>query len=628
MLRKDVKAGGHYVANVSGVRTVVHLKDIRQVQLGNRAGERFDVVNLKTGRRTSFHSAAKFQRPATAQEVAGAKAAPVAKPARGPYPDPTPTANEDDRAVSMQATVHQDGLTNGTATLTETAPVSRPRLVTAASRPSVNAVLAARAEPAIVLPSEPVPEGLRGDQPAAFQTVTARILAGRRQTKLVGYAGTGKTYLLGHVARWAVQRGFDVTVAAPTHKAAGVVNEKLKQFGAGDVEVRTIHSLLGLRLEPDYTNDTGGRVLEDTGKKKVDKGLVICDEASMVGTELKKHIDRVTGVTWLFVGDLAQLPPVGEAVSELLDNPDAALETVLRQADGSEILTVATAVRGGDTALRFAPGKDVFEVGDAEELFQAAYARFDSDAYRADAAHARMLVFRNVRRTAINARLRGLLVNSPDPYTPGEWLVMYAAFGPEKSRLNLMSEQARKHDRGSYAAKRAWKQFFDYKAALGDNLTQLHVSEEVRVRDAREDRVEIGGERLAVWRLAVETRGGGEYELPVLRQDEVPRVEAMKDRLVAQAAEARAEQQTLDGSSYEWQDAEERRRLAWQSFFGLEETFAQVDYAYAMTVHKSQGSTFDHAFVDVPDLMSSGSMAQRILYTAVTRPAKSLTFYK
>jgi exodeoxyribonuclease-5 len=59
----------------------------------------------------------------------------------------------------------------------------------------------------------------------------------------------------------------------------------------------------------------------------------------------------------------------------------------------------------------------------------------------------------------------------------------------------------------------------------------------------------------------------------------------------------------------------------------LEETFAQVDYAYAMTVHKSQGSTFDHVLVDVPDLMTSGGMQARILYTAVTRPAKSLTFY-
>jgi exodeoxyribonuclease-5 len=60
---------------------------------------------------------------------------------------------------------------------------------------------------------------------------------------------------------------------------------------------------------------------------------------------------------------------------------------------------------------------------------------------------------------------------------------------------------------------------------------------------------------------------------------------------------------------------------------GLEETFAKVDYAYAMTVHKSQGSTFDHAFVDVPDLLTAGEMVPRILYTAVTRPAKSLTFY-
>jgi hypothetical protein len=38
--------------------------------------------------------------------------------------------------------------------------------------------------------------------------------------------------------------------------------------------------------------------------------------------------------------------------------------------------------------------------------------------------------------------------------------------------------------------------------------------------------------------------------------------------------------------------------------------------------------TFDHGLIDIPDLMTSGGMRQRITYTAVTRFAKSVTYYK
>jgi len=479
--------------------------------------------------------------------------------------------------------------------------------------------------------------GLAGDQPAAFRAVTGRLAAGQPVVKLTGYAGTGKTFLTARVASWALRnrdRYRKVTVVAPTHKAAGVIEAKLVGAGVpvgdgkGAVDVRTIHSLLGLRLEPDMENDTGGRILLATEKKEKPKGLVICDEASMVGSVLKEHVERAAEVQWLFVGDLAQLPPVGEGVSELLDNPDAELRTVLRQAKGSEILNLATRIREGDLSTEFEAGRDVHKVGSAEDLFQAALAVFNTDAYRADAGHARMLVFKNLRRQAINRRMRDLLIGAEEPYVAGEWLVMYAAFCPEKSKLNLMAERAREYAKGTREYGRAWRNFFEYKERhCGDDVTRLHVSEEVRVEAGEDGEVKVGGEPFKVHRLAVRARGEI-FDLPVLQQLEVARVRKIMDELTQTALQLRKERDEQPERSSAWERLDKERRQAWSYYFTLEETFAQVDYAYAMTVHKSQGSTFAHAFVDVPDLLSAGGMQQRILYTACTRPAKSLTFYR
>ncbi len=649
MKKNEIKKGGHYRAKVSGVLTTVRVDGIREV--GGRsnypAGTAYDVTNLRTGRTTTFRSAAKFREEADAAKQRESEelnhnpavVAYMAKQRAGGQHEPAPTADCPPVPVKACNMPPQEGdddpvnpdKLNGPKwgqlfgrQPTEGEQRSDPTQASGTSTAGGNGV------PADGRTWTP-PADLRGDQARAFRVVTQRIDAGERVTKLCGYAGTGKTYLLAYLAKWARGNNYEVTVVAPTHKAAGVISQKLEDAGATGVEVRTIHSLLGLMLVPDYEHDTGGRILaaNDAAKSKLKPGLVICDEASMVGAVLKEHIDRSPStVRWLFVGDLAQLPPVGEGVSELLDDPDASLEEVIRQKAGSEIINLATRVRSGDTDMEYEPDRDVAHVDDAEALFQSALARFDTDDYRRDPSHARVLVFRNARRSSINLRMRQLLIGAPEPYTAGEWIVMYAAFSPEKSRLNVLCEAARKTIKGTRASGKAWGQFFDAKKALeGQAVPQLHVSEEVRVLSAEDGELALGAWTFGVHRLTVEDRAGGVHVLPVLRADEVTRHRQVLAEQVEEAHELRRQRDEYQQYIAEWADLDKRRKQAWGVYFSLEETFAQVDYAYAMTVHKSQGSTFDHAFVDVPDLMSSGGMQQRILYTAVTRPSKSLTFY-
>jgi len=58
----------------------------------------------------------------------------------------------------------------------------------------------------------------------------------------------------------------------------------------------------------------------------------------------------------------------------------------------------------------------------------------------------------------------------------------------------------------------------------------------------------------------------------------------------------------------------------------MQERFAKVKYNYAITAHKSQGSTYQHVFLIEDDIDKNPRYIEknRIKYTAVTRPAESL----
>jgi hypothetical protein len=63
------------------------------------------------------------------------------------------------------------------------------------------------------------------------------------------------------------------------------------------------------------------------------------------------------------------------------------------------------------------------------------------------------------------------------------------------------------------------------------------------------------------------------------------------------------------------------RSALWQSFYLLQQTFDDIAFSYAITTHKSQGSTYDSVYIDLPDLMKSPDL-KTIVYTALTRSKK------
>lgn len=56
------------------------------------------------------------------------------------------------------------------------------------------------------------------------------------------------------------------------------------------------------------------------------------------------------------------------------------------------------------------------------------------------------------------------------------------------------------------------------------------------------------------------------------------------------------------------------------------ECFAELNYGYCITVHKSQGSTFKNVFIDMNDILSNNNINEtsKCLYTSITRSSKTL----
>ena len=406
------------------------------------------------------------------------------------------------------------------------------------------------------------------DQQEAYDRVYDRLARGERFTGLRGYAGTGKTYLVSRLVEQLLDEDCAVTVCAPTHKAVQVLSDEL---GDAPVQMQTLHSFLGLRLNP---TEEGEYELVAEEERDFTEGVVIVDEASMIGREEWSHIeDAPFWVQWLFVGDPAQLPPVNEEPSPALDVPGPTLETIHRQAADNPILELATKIRTGADGRfgsKFEDGKGVAVTRNREEFLDSVLRTFDTEAFAEDATHARMLAYRNKTVRRYNREIRAERYGADaDRFVEGEWLV-----GTE-----------------------TW---------FHDGVQRLTNSEEVRVKKATVDTFEADDQsEWTVWELKVRTPGRGlTRTVHVLHEDEFERYEERLER--------RREKAQDDPSK-------------WDRFFELREQFARVDYAYATTVHRAQGSTYDTVFVDHRDVrVCRGDEGDALLYVAVTRPSRRL----
>lgn len=411
---------------------------------------------------------------------------------------------------------------------------------------------------------------LNTEQHAAVAAMNQFLVDGESFFLLSGAAGTGKTYCLRQLIEDV--RG-KLVFTAPTNKATKVLRDTLTT-PEYKPECRTIYSLLGLRME------ANGEVKELTAPEDpldlTSFVAVIVDEGSMINSQLMKYIEQAaeSGVKFIFMGDRAQLPPVGERESPIWGLANGTTLTTVMRHD-NQILTLATRIRTSIQhpipTIKFindhANGEGVWELDEerfAQRIYNCAIAgRFNSG------LDAKAIAWRNVTVDKWNQLIRSAIFeNAAEQYwLPTDRLILLEPAKIGKDIVGTTDDEGRVE---SVAVRRhpVYEQFkcFYVRLTWDDNRT-------------------------------------GELWLPH-PEDRVAWLREKEDRAV---------------------QARENRRY-WPKFWSFVEAFHQARHGYAITAHRSQGSTYNAAFVNWRDVLLNRDRFEgfRCLYVGCTRPKREL----
>ena len=212
---------------------------------------------------------------------------------------------------------------------------------------------------------------LTKQQEKVFRQIKAFMDSDASVFILCGYAGTGKTTMVKIVADYLTQYR-DVRLMAPTGRAARVLAEKTRHTAStihkaiyGKVSVKSKKKVDIADSEfqfvfPIIQNDHGGNIVTIVDEASMVCSRTIEHELFVFGTnnlleDLMTFVRPSFGGKIIFVGDPAQLPPVGESVSNALRREyfeernlivmEEELTEVLRQKGDSIILKNAMMIR-------------------------------------------------------------------------------------------------------------------------------------------------------------------------------------------------------------------------------------------------------------------------------------------
>lgn len=190
---------------------------------------------------------------------------------------------------------------------------------------------------------------------------------------LNGYAGTGKTFLMQYLSQYLNANKIPFRMMATTGRAAGILKGKL------NLEVKTVHSNIyrfdkmeGIELDSKENENNYGQLFLNfsLSSSSNTNELIIVDEASMLsnilqevehtaqfgsGNVLEDFLNCYANNKIIFVGDPAQLPPVGQEESPALSSnilsdmnrncTFGTLTEIMRTHADNDILEVAHHVR-------------------------------------------------------------------------------------------------------------------------------------------------------------------------------------------------------------------------------------------------------------------------------------------
>lgn len=420
-----------------------------------------------------------------------------------------------------------------------------------------------------------------------------------RMFLLKGYAGTGKTTLVGALVRTWTQLKQHITLLAPTGRAAKVMAEY------SGLNAWTIHKYIYRRRE-------FGQEEHFTIMPNLHPGtLFIVDEASMISNEglsggslfgdgrllddLIHYVYSSPGCRLIIVGDTAQLPPVMEAESPALsshfllgygiDVAEHTLTEVVRQAHESGILWNATLLRQLLTedkvynfpTLHILDFPDICRLpgGELIEALESSYSEVGED-------ETIVITRSNKRAGQYNQGIRSRILYMEDELCSGDRIMVV-------KNNYLFMESANSQESLSFIAngdmaviRRFWNERELYDLRFADAI--------LRFPDYNDMDIECT--------ILLDTLQCDSPALPADKQQKL-----WQDVLA------------------DYSDIHDKKKRNEAMKKDIHLNALQIKYAYAVTCHKAQGGQWQNVFIDqgyITEEMLSADYF-RWLYTAITR---------
>ena len=448
--------------------------------------------------------------------------------------------------------------------------------------------------------------------------VFCRFLASRADRPamvLCGSAGTGKTSLSAAMVKTLVSLHQKVVLLAPTGRAAKVLS-----LNAG-MPAFTIHR--HIYRQKTFTGDMTGFNLNFNKQRDT---LFVVDEASMISNDsfsggtgqfgsgcllddLMEYVYSGDNCRLMFVGDRAQLPPVGEEESPALMSDFIAgaygldmyavnISEVLRQASDSGILYNANIIRQMIThdeitqlpQIHFKGFADIVMVPGDEliESLAGSYAHVGYDET--------MVVTRSNKRANIyNNGIRNMVLGREDELTPGDMLMIV---------------------RNNYYWTAVSAPAGDVETSRSRSIAFIANGDRAKVRRVRNVQ-NLYGFRFADLSLEFPDYDGYELDATVIL-----------DSLQSESPSLTHEQsdKLFNGVLADYADislkTDRMKHVRTDKYYNA----LQVKFAYAITCHKAQGGQWAHVYLDQGYMTDDMLTPDYIhwLYTAFTRATEKL----
>lgn len=419
---------------------------------------------------------------------------------------------------------------------------------------------------------------------------------------LLGAAGCGKSFTAAEMyllmeARRDKFFGAEFLWLAPTWKAARVSGRFLDERGAdyeigydpylhnmGRMILTTTAQALGIMPVIKEDQDDKETGFGESGKSLINKlkpQFVVIDEVSMLSWDHLKRIRTMAaehGCKVLIIGDPGQLPPVKAAEIKWDKLPNKfELTKVMRQASDSAIPVLANTVRlDEDRWSDWPTGAGVRRVDNVPNAFLEEV----SIPSHNEAERSVYIAYRNALVDRVQeAAAQKVYGHGADDFAVGEVVIAQRALHAARKGMLVANQDELVIER--ILGDGVWGPQVEFKLHSGRRATAEYLSGKDLNNRNHPYSKELQRRRDDAIRLQARFKGGERH---------------------------------LDTD----------RRNAWKSFFELkDQTILSFAHPFAITSHKSQGSTYRNAFVQASDIAQFDS---RGLYVGMTRPSEMLIY--